>query len=253
MPINLSELQAWIGDRLEQMVPPAADCEEAARKLRLAHPGESPEQLAGRAIRAARQTAAGVGAATGAAGNPITMVPAAVADITAVLRIEAKMAGVICALLDPASLDDRNLRGDVIGVLFPGAVSQVLRQVGVHMSQRAGKALVRKYFAGDVFQKAVRFIAGKLGARVAQTAVVRKAVPFIGAGVGAGWNWFEVGAVGTRALRYYQRGRLPVPESTGERVKALVRRLQPWRKRDDLVEDVAAESSTDTPSDQSNV
>src|SRR6476469_713611 len=116
---------------LEKMVPDAAQCREAAERLRAKYPGESPEQLARHAVAEAQRSGVAVGALTGTASNPIVMVPAALADMAAMLRIEGVMAGTIAARLDPDSLEEGSLAADVSGVLFPGAVSQALRQVGV--------------------------------------------------------------------------------------------------------------------------
>src|SRR3954452_14214364 len=136
---------------LEKMVPDAAQCHEAAERLRQKHPGESPDQLARRAIAEAQRSGVAIGALTGAASNPITMVPAALADMATMLRIEGVMAGTIAALLDPDSLDEQGaLPADVSGILFPGAVSQALRQVGVRAGEQATKRLVRKYATEDV-------------------------------------------------------------------------------------------------------
>ena len=224
MNLNLNKL-------LEKIVPDAAECRDAAEKLRRRHPGETPEQLARRAVQAARQTAAAVGAATGAASGPIIMFPAALADIAAVLRIEGTLAGVIAALLDPDSLQGDALPKDVIGILFPGAVSQVLRQVGVRSSTKASKVLIRKYVSNDTLKLIVRIATRQLGFDVTRKSIVAKTVPLVGVGIGAGWNWLEVGAVGQRAIRYYRRGpsKLP-PVPRTKRVPAFVRRVMPkWK------------------------
>jgi hypothetical protein len=216
---------------LEKVIPDAAECREAADKLRQRHPGETPEQLARRAVQAARQTAAAVGAATGAASGPIIMVPAALADIAAVLRIEGTLAGVVAALLDPDSLQGDALPKDVIGILFPGAVSQVLRQVGIRSSTKASKVLIRKYVSNDTLKLIVRIATRQLGFDVTRKSIVAKTVPLVGVGIGAGWNWLEVGAVGQRAIRYYRRGpsKLP-PVPRTKRVPAFVRRVMPkWK------------------------
>jgi hypothetical protein len=229
--MNLN-LNLSLNKLLEKVIPDAAECRDAADKLRQRHPGETPEHLARRAVQAARQTAAAVGAATGAASGPIIMFPAALADIAAVLRIEGTLAGVVAALLDPDSLQGDSLPKDVIGILFPGAVSQVLRQVGVRTSTKASKVLIRKYVSNDTLKLIVRIATRQLGFDVTRKSIVAKTVPLVGVGIGAGWNWLEVGAVGQRAIRYYRRGpsKLP-PVPRTKRVPAFVRRVMPkkWK------------------------
>src|SRR4051794_6203749 len=176
---------------LEKMVPDAGPCREAATKLRAQHPDETPEQLARRAIKAARKAGLATGAATGIFTGPLTMIPAAVADMTAMLRIEGVMAGVIAAVMDPASLDDGSLPADVVSILFPGAISQVFRQFGIRAGEQAGRNVIRKFLTEDLLKRAVRMGANRVGAELTRKAIVEKTVPLVGAGIGAGWNWLE--------------------------------------------------------------
>src|SRR5918992_6364590 len=112
-------------DLLSWIVPDRERCRAEAEDLRAENPGTTPEQLARKAIASAKGWGVAAGGTTGAAANPLVMLPAAMADIAAMLRIEGQMAGTIAALLDPPSLlDERTFRADVLAVVFPGAVSQ---------------------------------------------------------------------------------------------------------------------------------
>src|SRR5687768_14297383 len=205
-------------DLLHWVVPDREKCRAAAAELAAEHPNLSPEQLVREAVRSAKRWAAAAGGATGAAANPLIMIPAAMADMAAVLRIEGAMAGTIAALLDPASmLIDETFQADVISIVFPGAVSQALRQLGVRAGQRLTKTLIEKYLTESFLRSAVRIASKYLFVRVTEKAVVSKTVPVVGAGIGAAWNWLELQAVGNRGIRYYQRraigprrGRVPV-------------------------------------------
>src|SRR5688572_99833 len=105
-------------------------------ELMLAAPGETPTQVAQRAVKTARGGALAAGPPTGPAARPSTMLPAAAADMAAMLPIEGHMPGAIAALLGPASLDDEAaFRRDVMRVVFPGAVSQALRRGGVRVGE----------------------------------------------------------------------------------------------------------------------
>lgn len=231
---------ATLGRLLEKMVPDPEHCREAAWRLRERYPSESPEQLARRAVQAARKQGAAVGAATGTASNPLFMVPAALADMAAMLRIEGVLAGTIAALLDPVAVDLETLRTDLVGILFPGAVSQVLRQVGVRAGEQATKTIIRKSLSEDMLKVVVRMATRHVGTEVTRNALVEKAVPLVGAGIGAGWNWFEAGAVGERAIRYYKGEPLKMPAldtvkeavqgavvSAARRVRSVVQRAAP--------------------------
>ena len=224
-------------DVLSWVVPDRAVCLDAANELRAENPGASPEQLARQAITSAKRWGFAAGGTTGAAANPLVMVPAALADIAAMLRIEGQMAGTIAALMDPGSMvDDKTFQADVLAVVFPGAVSQALRQIGLRAGQRVTRTLLQKYLTENLVKDATRYAAKVLFRRVTRNAVVSKTIPLVGAGIGAAWNWLEVEAVGKRAVRYYQRRSIgPGADEEGSTtrvsIRQVVRRL-PWRRPD---------------------
>lgn len=197
--MDWSDLLSWV-------VPNPQECRAEADKLRAAHPGLSSVQLANKAIGSAKKRAAGAGGAAGIFSNPATMVPATLLEAPTVLRVEGKMAGVVAALLDPASLDDYDaFSGDVVSIVFPGAVSQTLREFGVRAGQVVTKDLIRKYISKDVLKTIIKLAAKYLGIKLTQKAIISKTVPVAGAAIGSTWNWIEVQRVGKRALRYHQR------------------------------------------------
>jgi len=197
-----------LGEYLAFAIPDVAKCRDAAEKLRAAHPDASAEHIARQAIAHAKNWAMTSGAATGVFSSPLTMIPAALADMSAMLRIEGALAGTIAALLDPRSLDDPlAFEADVLTILFPAAISQALRQVGVRVAQVLTRQMIRKHLVEGLFESAAR-IAGKRLMMGAGERALTKAVPIVGAGIGAGWNWVEIHAVGARAIRYYQTGEL---------------------------------------------
>lgn len=201
------------------MIPDPEECRRAAEEVRLADPNATPEQAAERAVRESRKWAVSIGAATGAIASPLTMIPAAVADAAAMLRLEGKLAGTVAALLDPDSLaDPEAFRRDILRSVFPGAVSQVLRRMGVRAGEQAAKSVVRKLAAREVADRAAKM----LGVRLAEKAIASKAIPLVGAGIGAAWNWVEVQAVGRSAIDYHM-GREPAGRRFGKRVAAYAR------------------------------
>jgi len=218
---------------LEWVVPDREQCRKAAADFAAKHPGLTPEELARKAIGSAQGWAAAAGGATGAAANPLVMVPAALADMAAVLRIEGVMAGTVAALLEPQSLDDpRIFQADVVTVIFPGAVSQALRQLGVRWGQQITQELIRKYFTERLLKSVAALTSKYLFVHVTEKALVTKTVPLVGAGIGAGWNYLELKAVGNRAIRYYQQKGIGPRTRAGkaERVKKVASRVVKWRK-----------------------
>src|SRR4051812_19882885 len=134
--MNLQELMHWL-------IPDPEDCRRSAADLRADHPSSTDVQIARRAVTDARKWAASIGAATGVAASPTTMLPAAVADAAAMLKIEGKLAGTVAALLDPESLSSEDdFRKDIMRIIFPGAVSQLLRKLGIRAGEEVTKSVV---------------------------------------------------------------------------------------------------------------
>lgn len=195
--MEIQQILSWV-------IPDIADCRRAADELRLTDPNATAEQHARRAVKDSRKWAASIGAATGLAASPVTMLPAAVADAAAMLKLEGKLAGTIAALLDPKSLEDRDLfRKEILRAVFPGAVSQALRKLGVRAGEEATKNLVRKMLGREAGKELGERAAKMLSIRLTEKAIATKAVPIVGAGIGAAWNWVEIQAVGNRAVDYH--------------------------------------------------
>jgi hypothetical protein len=213
--VNLESLLQWV-------IPDPEECRQAAMEARLVDPNYTAVEAARAAVKSARKWGAAAGATTGLAANPITMLPVAVADMMAMLRIEGRMAGTVAALLDPESLNDpAAFRRDIIRVIFPGAVSQALRKVGVRAGEHATKQLIAKYASRALMKEIGEQAAKRLGVRLTQKAVATKAVPLVGAGIGGAWNWLEIQAIGKRAIEYHGGG-------TGEPLR---KKVSSWVKK----------------------
>lgn len=190
---------------IEKLLPTRNECKARARDLRVAHPDKSADALADVAIRNSRRRAAAVGAVTGLATNPFAMVPAAGVDMYAVMRMQAHLAGVIAALIDPDSLEDEDtFTTDILAVLFPAAISNALQTIGVQAGRQTSKVLIRKYISKDVLKTVIRWAVKYLGIKLTQRAIITKVVPVVGAAIGGGWNWLEVRRMGRRTLAYHQ-------------------------------------------------
>src|SRR4051812_41711861 len=220
-------LRADLEKLLSGVIPDTDDCRSAAQELRLTDPNATPQELALRAVKDSRKWAASIGAATGIAASPVTMLPAAVADAAAMLRLEGKLAGTVAALLDPDSLNDpRTFRNEILRAVFPGAISQALRKVGVRAGEEATKAVVRRFLTREVGKEMGERAVKMLGIRLTEKAIATKAVPLVGAGIGAAWNWLEIQAVGNRSIDYHI-GR----ESPGTRVRKKVASIVRERRK----------------------
>lgn len=221
--MDLNDFKFSVDQVLQWVVPDIDDCREAAAQMRLREPELTPEAIAYKAVQGARKWAMAAGAASGIASSPLTFLPAAVVDAAAMLRIEGRLAGVVAALLDPSSLDDPDaFRRDVLAVVFPGVVSQVLRRIGVRVGEQAAKRLVERAVTRGVLKEVVEHVTKLLGVTVARKALVTKTVPLVGAGIGAAWNWAELQAIGRYAIQYHTGG--PPAQRLREKLRVMVSR-----------------------------
>jgi hypothetical protein len=196
---------------MEWVVPDPQTCRAAADRLRAAHPGQTGKQLAHHHLRELRKQGAKVGGVTGVFANPALMIPAAAADAGYVLKLEGQLAGDIAALLDPAALENEEaFRADVLSIVFPSAASQALRAVAGVAAEETSRVLVRRFLSRQISEATARFALKKLTGRMVEKTATH-AVPLLGVGIGAGWNWNEIGQVGRRAIHYYTAPRPALP------------------------------------------
>ena len=208
------------------LVPDVSDARAAAAELQKDYPDVSPERLAEKAVARARKQAATAGATTGIFANPLTAIPAALADMTAVLKIEGTMVGTVAALLDPGVLmDEQKFRADILGICFPGVASQTLRALGVRSAKEFTKDVIRRNVGKEALGEGFRLSLKYLGLRVTRDALLEKAVPVVGMGIGGGWNWVQVNLQGKRAINYYL-GRPIGPHGAVARTKAVLSRVR---------------------------
>jgi hypothetical protein len=201
-----------INTLFESLLPKPADSRSLALDLIRAYPNLSPAELVVLATKKTKRRAATTGFVSGLFGNPFAMLPAAAVDIFAVLKAEAALAGLVAALIDPETLDDEDVfQTDVIAILFPAVISNVLQAIGAHAGQHASKVLIRRYISKRVLKFVIRTALKYLGIKLTQRALIAKTVPLVGAFIGGTWNWFEVKHLGRRALRYHQGEEIPIP------------------------------------------
>lgn len=196
---------AFTDDMVSALVPPADSCRSKAEELRRAYPKKSNRELADRAISTAQKWAAATGAASGVVGNPFAAGGLAVADLGYMLRAEAQLVGTIAAIFDiDSTRDPASFQADVLAMLFPGVVSEVLSNLGVQAGKTTTRTLIRKYISKDVLKMVIKFAAKYLGIKVTQKALIAKSLPVVGAAIGGTWNWIEIKRVGHSAIRYFE-------------------------------------------------
>ncbi len=191
-------------DFVRAVLPHPDECHRKAQELRDAYPEASADELVERAIKTAKRWAAIYGVGSGVATNPFAMVPAAAADMGLTMRAEAHLVGVVALLKVPSSRDDtEGFHTDILAVMFPNAVSQALREVGVQAGKATTRTLIRKYISGNLLKAIIAFAAKYLGIKLTQRAIISKTVLLVGVAIGASWNWLDVERCGRRAANYF--------------------------------------------------
>jgi hypothetical protein len=132
------------------------DHEEIAgdvRAQRAKYPSDDRDKLIERLISRTRWKGAAVGFGTGLPANPWVMVPAAIADAGAVLRMEVTLAARIALLFDPDYLADGETPYELMVPIMGGRLmSEFTREFGIRggMGGRSATRLVDAHRRGEL-------------------------------------------------------------------------------------------------------
>lgn len=174
-------------------------------ELRSQHPRLSSGELAKKLYTRAAWKASVAGAGTGLPSNVFVSIPAALADVAAVLRIEVATAACVAELYEPGYLNDGETPWELlVPILNLNGASQAAREFAILAGQQATNKAIRAMLQKNglkTFQTIVLKVAGK---RVTRKAVLTKSLPLVGALVGAAWNYGELKVQGTRIVRYFE-------------------------------------------------
>jgi len=175
------------------------------RLLRAQNPSETNAELARRLFATARQKATGVGLLTGLPANPWVMLPAAVADLTTVLRIETEAVARVALIYDPSFFEAPDAAWELLVPVFGiDALSQFLRDVGVIGSMGLTRQLVRQYLSKETLRSFQKVMLKYFGMKVTQKGILSKSLPIVGAVIGGGWNFAEVTILTKRTIAYFE-------------------------------------------------
>jgi uncharacterized protein (DUF697 family) len=130
--------------------------------------------------------------------------PAALLDVTALLRLEAQAAARVACLYDPDFLHDAEAKWEVLVPVFGLSVmSQIARQAGMRAGMAVSRQVIRKVVSKGSVNALKRILVQHFGARVSQRALITKTVPLVGALIGGAWNYGEVTLLRARCVRYF--------------------------------------------------
>lgn len=186
---------------------------DQVKRLRERYPTANNEALAARLFAAARWKATGVGVVTGLPANPWVMVPAAVADLATVLRIETETVARVALIYDPAFFEQPDAAWELLVPVFGiDALSQFLRDVGVLGSMGVTRQLIRQHLSKETLRAFQKVMLKYFGIKVTQKGVISKSLPIVGAVIGGGWNFGEVTFLRNRTIAYFQNRPLAPPD-----------------------------------------
>jgi hypothetical protein len=195
---KLMRLLDWVIDLEPQLIA------QDASALKLRYPGVSNEILAQHVFAQARWKATASGALTGLPGNLMVAAPAALLDVTTLLRLEAHAAARVACLYHPDFLQDEEAKWEVLVPVFGlSVVSQIARQAGMQAGMAMSRTVLRKLVSKGSWRALKRILAQHFGARVSQRALITKTVPLVGALIGGAWNYGEVTLLRARCVRYF--------------------------------------------------
>lgn len=131
------------------------------------------------------------------------MVPAAIADLGAVLRIEVKLAVRIALLFDPNFLADDEPPYELLVPIFGGHfAAEILKEFAIRGARGLAKAALRRWLAKEALATFKRIMLKYFSLKVTQRAVITKTIPIVGGVAGAAWNSNEVKIVGKRVVAW---------------------------------------------------
>jgi hypothetical protein len=197
---------SWLAPLMDWVVDVDVPATKAAvADLRARNPNLSNDDLAGQIFSKARWKGAATGVLTGLPANPWVSVPAAAADMAAMMRLEVSAAAHVALLYDPDFFEDEASALELlVPVLGMNATSQAMRELGVRGAMGVTRQTIRSVLTKQTLRTFQRIMLKYFGIKVTQRALITKTLPIVGGIVGGGWNWVEMTAVGTRCVAYFE-------------------------------------------------
>jgi len=169
------------------------------------HPQKTRRELAEQMIRRARWWGAGFGFATGIPSNPWVAGPAAVTDMSAVLRTEILLACRIGLLYDPHLLDGPEPPYELLVPIIGGrAASEALGRLVAISSMRITRRAIVKVLQNSGAKQFMITMVKYFGIRITRRGLITKTIPIVGGLVGGAWNYAELRFVGERICKYFE-------------------------------------------------
>ena len=119
------------------------------------------------------------------------------------LQLIANIAKIIGVPLNPDDPEDILI---ILEFAFGGAGAEAVGKAGAKMAGEAAKKFIRKKISGETLE-ALQKLFAKLGVKILQRSILKYAVPFVSAVVGATWNYLTTVKVGGIAAHHFRKSR----------------------------------------------
>lgn len=167
------------------------------------YPGSTKQELSELLIRRNAWKAAGSGFVTGLPSNLLIAVPAALLDMTVVIRTQAYLAGRIALLFDEDYFNSNDIAYElmipIMGMRVASEfVGQMTKRGASGLTRQAIKTVLTKGTLSQFRRVMLKYFGLKVGQRT-----VTKTVPIVGGVIGGIWNYTELRVVGQRAFKYF--------------------------------------------------
>ena len=169
------------------------------------NPNMSNAKLVKRTFSRARWKATAAGVVTGLPSNPWVAAPAAVTDVAITLKTEVSAVARTAVIYNEHFFEDEDAKWELLVPIFGmNATSQLFREIGVRGGMGVTRAAIKKYLSKETLKVFKRVMLKYFGLKVTQRTVITHTLPIIGGFIGGTWNYFEVGAVKKRSVKFFE-------------------------------------------------
>ena len=162
-------------------------------------------ELATQLFNDSRLIAVASGFGLGVAGNPLVILPAAIADITITTKIEVFAAACVAEIFEEGFLDSDTAKYELLVPIFgASALDQFAAELGVSAGKVLTKDLIKKFLSKGTLKQFKKIMLKYFGIKVTQKGIITKSLPIVGGLIGAGWNAIEVSIMKQRVIDYFR-------------------------------------------------
>ena len=176
----------------------------AVKSAREQYPDLSQAALAAELFNRSRLKAAFAGFALGITGNPLAVIPVAMADITITTKLEVFTAACVAEIFEDGYLDVDSAKYELLVPVFGSSVlNQLAAELGVNAGKAITKDLIKNFLSKETLKQFKRVMLKYFGVKVSQKGVITKTLPIVGGLIGAGWNAVEASIVKRRVISHF--------------------------------------------------